>query len=31
MCRAVRDVRSGDTGYLRALKYFCVLTERCFS
>jgi predicted SnoaL-like aldol condensation-catalyzing enzyme len=24
LCRAVRVVRSGDTGYLRALKYFSV-------
>jgi len=24
MCRAVRVVRSGDTGYLRASKYFSV-------
>jgi hypothetical protein len=25
MCRAVRVVRSGDTGYLRASNYFSVL------
>jgi hypothetical protein len=27
MCRAVRFVRSGDTGYLRASKYFSVSRE----